>query len=139
MVLRRTFAEIVAALAVLSVTAFVSLCIVVPRRIADSMSDFSAIWNTADALQRYVWKSGQWPKDWNSLKPSLAYVEPHYSDGNITQLQERVEVNFDINMESSPQNSKWYVRLKSGRMRPEQDAADERIRNVIKAKSKPSN
>ena len=140
MVLRKKFGGIVAVLAVLGVTATVSLCIVVPQQIAATMSDFSALWNTADALQHHVWTSGQWPHDWNSLKPSLVYVDRGYSDGNISRLEDRVEVNFGINLESLPQQSgEWYVRLKSGRMAPEQDAANGRIRNIIAKMTEPSN
>jgi hypothetical protein len=139
MVLCSTRWAIVAALAVLGVVAIVGVCVVVPQQITTTMSDFSTLWTTADALQHHVLKNGQWPQDWNTLKPSLAYIDPRYSDGDISFLEERVEVNFGINMESSLQDGEWYVRLKSGRMEPEEDAADERIRNVIAKMTETSN
>ena len=45
--------------------------------------------------------------------------------------EERVEVNFRVDTDCAAHGRDWYVRLKSGRMVVEQDAANGRLRDLI--------
>jgi len=95
------------------------------------MSDFAALWNTTDALQHYVATTKQWPRDWDALSASLASVDPAYSDGDISFAKDRVEINFGVEIGSPPRASGWCVRLKSGRMKPEQEDANKGLRDGL--------
>ena len=100
-------------------------------RVSENLADFSALWNTTDALEHHIVTNKEWPGDWDALGPSLAYVDPRYRGGDFSSAQERVEVNFRVDPDIAAFGRDWYVRLKSGRMDPEQDAANKRLRDLI--------
>lgn len=132
MALRKCALSVVA-VAVIIVLAFVLyVSVILPSLYSRTMSDFAALWNTTDALQHHVLTNKQWPRDWEALTPSLAYVDAkNYSSGDISFLKDRVEINFDLDLNSPRGRSDWYVRLKSGGIQPEQENANQRLGDVI--------
>ena len=100
-------------------------------RVSENLADFSALWNTTDALQRHIVTKKKWPGNWDELRPSLAYVDPGYRGGDFSIAETRVEINFRVDTNSAAHGRDWYVRLKSGRMVPEQDAANRRLYDLI--------
>src|SRR5262245_33067536 len=109
--IRRLVIGILAVLAIALVMAGVYVAwifeVVVPR----TMSDFAALWNTADALSVHIRSNGTWPTNWKELDPGLRFVnaDPSFSE-------ELVVINFDVDIDSPQSGEQWYVRLKSGRM-----------------------
>lgn len=90
------------------------------------MSDFAALWNSTDALTHYVQTKNEWPRDWNQL--ALAFVDLSY---DRTFAEDLVEINFDFELESRLHEVEWFVRLKSGEMKPEEESANLRLRKFI--------
>lgn len=132
----RKNAKFVVVAAIILLVAVVVLGITfVPPYILRTMSDFAALWNTTDALQHHVATTKQWPHDWDALSPSFAFVDPAYSDRDISFAKDRVEVNFDVEIGSPPSAGDWCVRLKSDRMKPEQESANKRLRDLIERTS----
>lgn len=97
------------------------------------MGDFAALWNTADALSIHILSGSDWPADWKELDRGLKLVnaEPSYAE-------ELAVINFDVDIHSPQSDEQWYVRLKSGRMLPEQESANKRIRQCIESIQKKS-
>ena len=100
-------------------------------RVSENLADVSALWNTTDALQHHIVTKKKWPGNWDELRPSLAYVDPGYRSGDFSIAETRVEINFRVDINSAAPGRGWYVRLKSGRMVPEQDAANRRLCDLI--------
>jgi hypothetical protein len=101
------------------------------QRFSRVMTEFSALWNTTDAIQAYVGKHRQWPKDWETLAPSLASVDPMYANGDISFAREHVLVNFQLDVEKPQQPEDWYVHLKSGDIPGEERVANERLGGMV--------
>ena len=53
-------------------------------RVAANLADFSALWNTTDALEQHLVTNKEWPDNWDELGPSLAYVDPRYRGGDLS-------------------------------------------------------
>jgi hypothetical protein len=107
------------------------LCMWRPRWV---LGDFSALWNTTDAIVHYVEKKREWPRDWESLSSSLASVDPSFANGDTSFARDRVDVNFQIDFKAFPSPDDWYVRLKDGHGLPgEGRMANERIRSHLSA------
>jgi hypothetical protein len=87
------------------------------------MDEFSAIWNTTDAIHVYVYDKHKWPRDWESLTSSLAYV-----GGDMPNARARVDVNFKVDFKGDRQADGWYVRVKSGDIPGEERDANVRLR-----------
>jgi hypothetical protein len=97
------------------------------------MGDFSALWNTADALRADILWGSDWPADWKELDRGLKFV-----NADPSFAEELVVINFDVDIHSPQPGKQWYVRLKSGRMLPEQERANKRIRQCIEFLQKKS-
>jgi hypothetical protein len=97
------------------------------------MGDFAALWNTADALRAHILSGSNWPTDWKELDRGLRFV-----NADPSLAEELVVINFDVDIEAPQSDEQWYVRLKSGRMLPEQDSANNRIRQCIEFLQKKS-
>lgn len=121
------FLFVVVTVIILSVVLFRVYVVHVSR----TLSNFSALWNTTDALLHYVQKNREWPSDWESLSESLEHVDPQYSSGNYSFLKERVEVNFNVDIDQLDRSSRSYVRLKNNCMPPEQERANRRIHRTL--------
>ena len=94
----------------------------------ETARDFSALWNTTDAIEHYIEEHQQWPSNWQSLQPSVAATN---GPNDISFLRQRIEVNFQVGQTRAPLNGDWYVRVKSGRISKEQSTANDRLgRNV---------
>lgn len=91
----------------------------------ETMGDFSALWNTTDGIQHHISEFHQWPRDWESLRPSVRAVD---GSAEISYLRERIEVNFEVDRTTSSLNDAWYVRVKSGRLPNEQATANQQLR-----------
>lgn len=100
------------------------------------MGDFAALWNTTDALSAHIHTDRKWPADWKELDRALKYV-----NADPALAVELVDINFEVDIDSPQPDEQWYVRLKSGRMEPEQASANQRIRRGIEShqeKQKPA-
>jgi len=95
------------------------------------MADFSDLWNTSDTLMHYVRERQEWPGSFEDLNGTFPKFRPGFKSKDLDFLKEKIEVNFDVDLSQKPQSNDWYVRLKSGRMLPEQKEANDRIRSVV--------
>jgi hypothetical protein len=121
---------------IIAVIASLYIAYLVGVQVPAQMSERAALWNVTDAIQRYVMSTRQWPSDWQCLQPHLVSIDAMaYCDGDITFATQRVDVNFSVKIHPSvplySDSDHWHVRLKSGRMPSEQQAANDRLRDFL--------
>jgi hypothetical protein len=102
----------------------------VATRWSQMMSDFAALWSVTDVLQAHVLAEDKWPENWEALREALDEREPHVDNYGV-QVRSRVDVNFELDLNSPMQGKGWYVRVKEGRLGGEVDRANRRIRNML--------
>lgn len=115
------------------IVCILGFAVYLPFRSARMMGEFSALWNTTDAIHLYVGKNREWPRDWISLASSLATV-----GGDISEARNRVDVNFELDCQKPPQPQDWYVHLKSCDIPAEEREANERLRDHLIGLSRPA-
>lgn len=106
-----------------------AITVEVPRIMGDS----SALWNVTDALTLHIRTDEKWPDDWSQLSSTLAFVNPSYESDGLSFAQDRVAINFDVDIDAPQGENESYVRLKSGRMQPEEERANKRILQSIES------
>jgi hypothetical protein len=88
--------------------------------------DFSALWNTTDAIFDHIATTRRWPRDWESLAPSLSHVR-----SDVAFARSRVDVNFNIDFNRDDEPDRWYVRVKSGSIPNEEREAKKRLADSV--------
>jgi hypothetical protein len=90
------------------------------------LSEWEALYNTTDGICDYVERNHKWPRDWESLTSSIAYV-----GGDMPFARDRVDVNFAVDFKSERHADEWYVRVKSGGFRGDERNSNDRLRKLV--------
>jgi hypothetical protein len=69
-------------------------------------------------------------RNWEALRKALDKREPH-ADNYGVQVRSRVEVDFEVDLNTPTRGDGWYVRVRKGRLAGEVDRANRRIRNML--------
>lgn len=104
--------------------------VVVPYITFRNMDDFYALWETTDAIMHYLGEHRKWPESFDSLEDS--FLAMNVDRDRVDNLRERVDIEFQVDVDQEPQSDDWYVQLKSGRMGPEEEKANRRLRNSVR-------
>ena len=90
------------------------------------MDEFSVLWETHDLVNSHVLSHGQLPNSWSDLSEYFDEVNRGYGSPDIEYLQERIDINFD-----NDDDLTWVVRVRSGSLKLEEQAANGRLHELI--------
>ncbi|MGE3182144.1 MAG: hypothetical protein AB7N71_10970 [Phycisphaerae bacterium] len=103
------------------VCAAIGICVVLAYPFFHSFENgrqYGAFSKSADALRHYVKQKHEWPRDWESLSPSFRVVDPTERLGSVSELKDRVDINFGVDLNKLPQSEDWYIRWKAPQTSP---------------------
>ncbi len=104
---------------------------VINIRIPGNFSDFSTLWHTTDAISAFVQEHKKWPDSWEEMAVTIEKTNEGYGNLPSVHPQTRIEINFHPRHITKDEDD-WLVRVKSGFIVGEQEAANERLRPLWK-------
>lgn len=107
----------------------------------EGVDAFYTVTLTHDMMRDYISENdGQWPSDWEDLKPHFATYAGIYGDPDFAKLRDRIEINFafdPLTVDSSKaarDGDIWILRMADGTDFGELKNANESIRSVFRGR-----